>query len=159
MAHRANQTSFKKGHKMLPGSEKGWFGNGRKAWNKGTKGLTKRNKTTFEKGQVAWNKGRPRTWNSSGDFKKGQNTMERHPNWRGGKSFPDYKEKLAGRPKPSQCEVCEAFETSKNIHFDHNHETGKFRGWLCIRCNMAIGLVKDVPEVLERLAEYLRKNN
>lgn len=35
-------------------------------WNKGKKGL-----------QVAWNKGKPRTWYSSGDFKKGHKSLNK----------------------------------------------------------------------------------
>lgn len=36
--------------------------------------------------------------------------------------------------------------------------TGKFRGWLCMRYNFALGLVKDNIETLYSLAEYLKKN-
>lgn len=42
-------------------------------------------------------------------------------------------------------------------HIDHCHTTKKIRGILCGRCNTALGFVKDNPEVLERLAEYLRE--
>ena len=61
---------------------------------------------------------------------------ENSPNWKGGISLSNYKEKIAGRKKPEQCEICGAMG---RICFDHDHATGKFRGWLCVRCNGALG--------------------
>jgi hypothetical protein len=43
------------------------------------------------------------------------------------------------------------------LHFDHDHATEKFRGWLCKSCNNALGYVGDRPEVLRALADYLEK--
>lgn len=53
---------------------------------------------------------------------------------------------------PNNCEVCGA---EGRIFLDHDHATGKHRGWLCIGCNRAIGLVMDDPARLRRLADYL----
>lgn len=61
----------------------------------------------------------------------------------------------AGRPKPSSCEVC---GNGGRIHYDHDHSTGKFRGWLCTQCNTSIGMVKDKIEILHKLISYLVKN-
>lgn len=84
---------------------------------------------------------------------------EKSNNWKGGISFP-YKVKNAPRPKSEQCEVCGAFgkDFKKGLFYDHNHKTGKFRGWLCMRCNFALGMVKDNTEILENLIDYLNKN-
>lgn len=41
---------------------------------------------------------------------------------------------------------------------DHDHETGKFRGVLCWRCNTTLGWCKDSIPRLLGLAEYLKKN-
>lgn len=38
------------------------------------------------KGQTAWNKGIKRWWNSPSQFVKGQNSGDKHPNWKGGVS-------------------------------------------------------------------------
>ena len=82
-------------------------------------------------------------------------TGNKASNWRGGISMPDYKEKLAGRKKPDSCEVCGG---GGKICFDHDHATGVFRGWLCSRCNFALGQVRDNSELLIALVEYLKKS-
>ena len=40
-------------------------------------------------------------------------------------------------------------------HVDHNHATGAVRGLLCRNCNLALGLLKDSPQTLGNLVEYL----
>ena len=62
-------------------------------------------------------------------------------------------EMIAGRPRPSVCEIC---GRSGRITFDHCHNTGAFRGWICFNCNVLLGHANDDPELLERLAAYLR---
>jgi hypothetical protein len=59
----------------------------------------------------------------------------------------------AGRPRAEACEICG--DASAITHFDHDHETGKFRGWLCGNCNRALGIVKDDAQRLRALADYL----
>jgi hypothetical protein len=44
---------------------------------------------------------------------------------------------------------------SRALNYDHNHETGEFRGWVCMYCNGALGLAGDNPELLRALATYL----
>jgi hypothetical protein len=43
------------------------------------------------------------------------------------------------------------------LHLDHDHVTGKFRGWLCSSCNRGIGLLHDSVGV-EKALTYLRRN-
>lgn len=76
-------------------------------------------------------------------------------NWKNGESihYLSTKEKIAGRKKPLDCEICGAISV---IHFDHNHKTGEFRGWICRRCNLVLGMVKDNSELLINLSEYLK---
>ena len=38
---------------------------------------------------------------------------------------------------------------------DHDHTTGKVRGLLCPKCNMALGLMKDSPTLLASAIQYL----
>ena len=42
---------------------------------------------------------------------------------------------------------------------DHNHVTGSFRGWLCHRCNRAIGCFEDSIDRMEKAIAYLRKTD
>ena len=81
---------------------------------------------------------------------------ESNSNWRGGKKTISYKEKIIGRKKTEQCEICGCLGV---ICLDHNHETGKLRGWICKRCNFALGLVKDNCETLLAMVDYLNKND
>jgi Recombination endonuclease VII len=66
--------------------------------------------------------------------------------------------RYATRPCPDECEVCGAPGQKgdrRPLDFDHCHESGNFRGWLCHNCNMVIGYAKDAPGLLRQLARYL----
>jgi hypothetical protein len=64
--------------------------------------------------------------------------------------------KLAGRPRPKRCEKC---SKRARVVFDHCHRTNMFRGWLCDRCNLVLGLAKDNPELLRTLAAHLETSH
>lgn len=59
-------------------------------------------------------------------------------------------------PKPilGACEACGKIPL--NLHCDHDHATGLFRGWLCPLCNQALGQAKDSILGLQRLITYLQ---
>jgi len=61
----------------------------------------------------------------------------------------------AGRRRPDACEVCGG--TDGGIQFDHCHQRGIFRGWLCSNCNIILGFAKDNPDVLRKLIVYLER--
>lgn len=59
-----------------------------------------------------------------------------------------------------RCEICGTADLPRNriSHCaDHNHETGEFRGALCLKCNAAIGMLGENPRMAEKLAAYLRE--
>jgi hypothetical protein len=62
----------------------------------------------------------------------------------------------AGRTPGPACDICLRPFTA-TPHYDHNHATGEFRGWLCGPCNKALGLFQDLPDNLLAAASYLRK--
>jgi Recombination endonuclease VII len=64
--------------------------------------------------------------------------------------------KSTTRPKPEHCELCKRPASGRHMHWDHNHATGLFRGWLCHHCNVGLGHFSDSPELLEAAAEYVR---
>jgi len=57
-----------------------------------------------------------------------------------------------------RCAICEkSFTEPSEACVDHNHKTGKVRSLLCHNCNMGMGLFKDDPRILIKVAEYLLK--
>lgn len=59
------------------------------------------------------------------------------------------------------CDICKQPERAKRngvvklLATDHDHSTGEWRGVLCQRCNHAIGLFHDNPQLLRLAADYL----
>lgn len=71
-----------------------------------------------------------------------------------GISVEEYNSMLEGQK--FVCMICsEPCKTRKSLCVDHDHATGIVRGLLCNRCNRAIGMFKDDPELLRRAADYL----
>lgn len=73
-----------------------------------------------------------------------------------------YLKKQYGQPPPGYlCEGCHTDNPGRNSAtwcIDHDHKTGKFKSWLCHDCNLAIGICKDDPDIMERLAKYTRRH-
>ena len=62
------------------------------------------------------------------------------------------------RPMPERCELCdEPSNGNGRLHLDHDHTLGIFRGWLCYKCNAAIGMLGDTIAGVERAVAYLKK--
>ena len=64
-------------------------------------------------------------------------------------------------------EVPEEVHASKNtankarmtgLCFDHDHDTLKYRGWLCINCNQGIGKLGDDIEGVKKALAYLERH-
>lgn len=58
-----------------------------------------------------------------------------------------------------RCFICGVpeIECSRKLVMDHCHETGEFRGWLCRKCNSALGFFRDNEELLVDALHYLMK--
>lgn len=56
-----------------------------------------------------------------------------------------------------KCEICGVpeLELTEGLHMDHDHETAEFRGFLCGKCNRAIGLFNDNEEVMINALHYI----
>lgn len=80
---------------------------------------------------------------------------EKHWKWDGLGTRLERLERIAGRKKSKECEICGAMDV---ICFDHCHITSKFRGWICRRCNTVLGFVKDNSELLISMSNYLLDN-
>ena len=72
-----------------------------------------------------------------------------------GITLDDYNRIL--KEQNNSCIVCGATPDKQRLHVDHNHITGEVRGLLCQACNVSIGKMKESPELLERLASYIRR--
>ena len=55
-------------------------------------------------------------------------------------------EKLIG-PKPKVCSVCLGAR-SRRLVVDHDHKTNEIRGWLCDKCNLALGYLGDDADTI-----------
>lgn len=53
------------------------------------------------------------------------------------------------------CAICGKTARVTTLAVDHDHKTGQVRGILCRRCNSALGLFNDDPEMLKEAARYL----
>jgi hypothetical protein len=76
--------------------------------------------------------------------------------------FVGYSWKSRGYPPPTRnktlvCECCGKPPSKKGLSLDHCHSTGKFRGWLCTRCNVGIGALGDNYETVLQALEYLKR--
>ena len=144
---------FKKGHKRLPKShsfQKGEHASSRTEFKKGhTISRETKRKMSLTHKQIGTKPPINPRYGKDNNFWKGGITLSRQ----------EYQlkkqKKLAGRDKPQRCEVC---NFRGRICFDHCHKTGKFRGWICILCNLVLGAVRDDPEILKKLIVYLEKN-
>ncbi len=55
------------------------------------------------------------------------------------------------------CALCGKLVAYREVHTDHDHETGEIRGLLCFRCNLGLGTFGDDLEGLRRVMKYLRR--
>mgnify|MGYP001496370973 CR=1 FL=1 len=59
-----------------------------------------------------------------------------------------------------KCAICgrNFKDAIKGLYIDHNHETGKIRGLLCLQCNSAIGMLNENINTLTKAISYLKDN-
>jgi len=64
-----------------------------------------------------------------------------------------YKEYVERMATSDCCEICGSKE---QLGYDHCHDTMKFRGVLCNKCNRSIGQLGDTLESIQKVINYLR---
>jgi hypothetical protein len=62
-----------------------------------------------------------------------------------------------GQLPDKQPKVCELCSKSRKLYVDHDHTTGKIRGWLCAGCNTGLGKLGDSLVGLIRAVQYLKR--
>lgn len=109
-------------------------------------------------GNVSLNKSsaKGRCNNAVKEYKRLQSTskLKRH-SYIGSGSNRKYVRYPEGVIRPDQCDICGG---GTRIAYDHDHKTDKFRGWLCMKCNTALGLANDDIGRLNQLIDYLKKH-
>lgn len=63
------------------------------------------------------------------------------------RSLLDRSFKLVGK-----CEIC---SRKRNLVLDHDHSSDEIRGFICYRCNVALGVFEDSLQGLEKAQNYL----
>jgi len=80
------------------------------------------------------------------DWKTNHQTNKRY-----GVDALTYKERMASQ---KSCEIC---DSTKELCYDHDHVTMKFRGVLCRQCNRALGQLGDSLDRILKVVDYLKK--
>lgn len=80
------------------------------------------------------------------------------------RSKPRIAERLYGIPQmefksmlDAQNNACAVCKKVKTLCVDHDHRTGKVRGFLCRNCNLAAGHFKDDPDLIRKNAARLER--
>jgi hypothetical protein len=71
---------------------------------------------------------------------------------RGGYAPPFLRERDCP-PRDGTCGLCGRPTEDEDTHHDHDHDTGAFRGWTCVRCNLALGTFEKIG--VDRIKLYL----
>jgi hypothetical protein len=72
-------------------------------------------------------------------------------------------EALPIKAAAKECALCGfVFQEEKQKHFDHDHNTGRFRGIICFVCNVTLGWFEKFlrnPALRTRIVQYLKGDN
>jgi hypothetical protein len=105
----------------------------------------------------AWQQANPervKAWAAKNRDKRLQKLREIHLRNKFGLTPEEYNRILAAQG--GVCAICESPPTPGiSLHVDHDHGTGEIRGLLCVRCNNAIGLMREAPDLLRHAAPYV----
>lgn len=96
-------------------------------------------------------------WKSRTPLKR----LEQHLKYKYGISHAEFLK--AWDAQSGNCAICEielpdlmVYDNRRRGYaIDHNHETGQFRGILCLKCNSLLGMASDSADVLKSAIKYL----
>lgn len=87
--------------------------------------------------------------------------LEQHLKYKYGITHDEFRE--AWDAQQGACAICRvelpdlmAYDNRRRGYaIDHNHETGAFRGVLCLKCNSLLGMASESTDVLHAAVRYL----
>lgn len=90
--------------------------------------------------------------------------LEQHLKYKYGITPQDFAD--AFKKQDGKCSICTKElpnlltyeDKQRDYAIDHNHETGAFRGILCLNCNSLLGMAQDNTEILKSAITYLEQN-
>lgn len=117
--------------------------------------------STTARGISSWCKSCKKTWRSEHRKKYPEKariqdfTNDLKKNY--GLTIDQYKQIHASQNGKCGCCGVDEKNFKRNLHVDHDHNTGKIRGLLCTQCNPGLGYFEDSIEKLEKAIAYLKK--
>lgn len=73
---------------------------------------------------------------------------------------PDFDYEALAAAQNWVCKICsQPPKSGRGLATDHDHQTNRVRGLLCMHCNTGIGHFKDSITLLLRAVQYLRDSN
>ena len=72
----------------------------------------------------------------------------------GGYMPPPPEKDCPPRPKDGKCQCC---GKPRRLVLEHDHHTGKFRGWTCNPCNIGLSAFGDSMAGIRRAVQYMAK--
>ena len=73
-------------------------------------------------------------------------------------SVQEYEDQF--RAQTGICAICKRTDLSgRRLAVDHDHETGRLRGLICLKCNRGLGCFDDNKEFLANAVTYLKEAN
>jgi hypothetical protein len=98
-------------------------------------------------------------WNSRTPKKR----LEQHLKYKYSLTIAELNDAL--QKQKGGCAICEEMlpdllvynNRRRGYAIDHNHETGEFRGILCLKCNSMLGMACDNHILLEKASQYLKE--
>lgn len=106
------------------------------------------------------NEARARRWAEDPEWREHAKSVSRRSRY--GISREQYEQML--QQQQGRCAICGdapnpngSGPSTRRLHVDHDHSTGRVRQLLCSPCNRALGYLKDDPAVVRAALKYLVK--
>lgn len=93
------------------------------------------------------------------EYRKGRKVQDRegHLRRKFGITQGDYERMLA--EQGGGCAICGRPPGRVSLHVDHDHESGRVRGLLCVSCNNALGQLQESHDLLVEAMRYLDRDD